>query len=251
MSSYPDTIIIPARLSSTRLPSKVLLEHRGHSLIKHVIDQALLVPRTRLIVATEDVEIVEHLEGYRNVQTLLTPQFQTGTSRSFYVATTLNLQGVVINWQADEPCIKPQWVDDLRNHCHRQQSLATFVTRNTNLNDFLSTDHVKVVLNAQNFALYFSRSPIPGRKDSDYTRSLPFFQHLGLYAIPSQLMRALSEIQTSNSGPLTEIEDLEQLAWLYAGFSIYCSIIESDQNVIGIDTEKDWQHYCNMSVDMT
>lgn len=245
MSSVKTNIIIPARLASTRLPRKVLLEHKGQSLIKRVVRQALKVAHCRVIVATEDPEIVDHLQNVNNIEVCLTPSFSTGTQRSFYLCRQLDLQGALISWQADEPCIEPQWVESLAQAVRINKMIATLIAPNKSLDDFLSTSCVKTVVTCDNHAMYFSRSPIPGNKTSDYAHSLPFYQHIGLYAFNCGIVNELSQLSEASLN-FANLEDLEQLQWLHAGFKIHCTTIDAS-DIIGIDTLTDWEQYCQVA----
>lgn len=238
-------IVIPARLASTRLPGKVLLEHQGQSLIRRVISQAQKVKSANIIVATEDDEILKHLSDLPDIHVIKTPPLPSGTKRSFYVASKLKLSGSLITWQADEPLIEPQWVEHLAQKCLSEKVLATLITPNDSLDEFLSTSCVKVVCDKFNKALYFSRSPIPGTKDSNYKKVLPFHQHLGIYAFNVELIPTLDSLDSQRAKKSYNLEDLEQLTWLYEGFDIYCHEVNAE-NLLGIDTSADWNNYCEL-----
>lgn len=238
------TIIIPARLLSTRLANKVLLEHQGQSLIVRVIKSAQKVPEAQVVVATEDKEIYEHVQNHcPEVLLMRTPRCQSGTERSLYVAKKLKLKDPFVSWQADEPYLKPEWIDFLLSYCNQNSAIGTCVFKNSSLDDFLSPSAVKAVLREDKQVLYFSRAPIPCHKLQDYSQNLPFYHHLGLYAFSPDMIDFLAQ-QSPQALAFAQKEDLEQLAWLYQGLDVYAHEVQCD-NVFGIDTLEDWEKYCN------
>jgi 3-deoxy-manno-octulosonate cytidylyltransferase (CMP-KDO synthetase) len=232
------TIIIPARLGSTRLSRKLLLKDTGFPLLWHTAQRAL---ESRLIddviIATEDCEIMEVVDGFRhpNIYSIETPKCNSGTERIAWVVN--NIGGFdfqfVVNFQGDEPELPGSYVDQLIDMLVIQPTvdvatLATTLTRD----DYESPNVVKVVCNSKGDAMYFSRSPIPF---GDPGAALA---HIGVYAYRLDFLLALPTIPACT----LESECLEQLQWLQNGFKIRV-LVERDLSLAGIDTQEEYNRF--------
>lgn len=231
--------VIPARYHSQRLPGKVLLPLRDKPIIQHVYERARQVFGDDLIVATDDMRIVDTVEGFGGKALMTRSTHTSGTERIGEVAERF-IYDAYVNIQADEPFIEP---DHLRRIVHllAKYPLVSLVTRIHRLEDLLSPSVVKVVLDKEGRALYFSRTLVP------YPRDLPltspeliarygYYRHIGIYGYHRSV---LMEIVALSVAPPEEIEQLEQLRWLYHGYSMWLQ--EMPYRGIGIDTTEDYE----------
>ena len=240
MNAYCTMAIIPARYGSLRLPGKPLIQIRGKSLIQRVcerVQQASSVDH--FCVATDDIRIYNHVKklGYDVVMTRY--DHTSGTFRCAEVLTQFPMITHVINVQGDEPLIDPAAIDMLAMHISEQSglSIATLVNRIEDPQELSNHNIVKVVMNKNNEAMYFSRQAIPFVRDfpvESWLTQGPYYKHIGVYAYTAS---ALQQIERLINHPYENMEKLEQLTWLANGFQIRC--IETDMQSKGIDTEDD------------
>lgn len=236
-------IVIPARLASSRLPSKPLLKIHGREMILRVVDQARLVQGfDDLCVATDD-ESIANLCRSANVDVVMTRHdHPSGTDR---LAEVAQLKGwasddIVVNVQGDEPLLPARLVQQVaellqaKPHC----SMATLCEKIESYQEFQRDSIVKVVKSQHGEALYFSRAMIPyHRSTQNQDLSDCAYRHLGLYAYRVQL---LNEYTTWQMGQLERLESLEQLRILENGHRI--AISEAEVNLpAGVDTPEDLQ----------
>lgn len=225
--------IIPARLSSTRLPNKVLLKIGDRPILWHVYNRAKKAKLLDdLIVACDDILIKKEMESF-NIPCILTSKdCKSGTDRVAETAQTLK-SDIYINIQGDEPFIHPANIDKICN-CFLQEPEVRIVTLCTlfkDINEEKDPNNVKVVFDKKGWALYFSRSLIPfNRNDIKIKR----FKHLGIYGYERETLLSLSKIPVSN---LERYEKLEQLRFLEWGLKI--RVIVSPYDSYGIDTKQD------------
>lgn len=225
--------VIPARLSSSRFPEKVIQPILGKPMIYHVYCQAkkskLL---NEIIVATDSNRVVEVCEVYSIPTILTSKKHKTGTDRLNEVSQKLE-GDLFVNIQGDEPLITPKMIDQVIEPFIENsfKGVMTLKTRITKEYDILDPNIVKVVTNTNNKALYFSRSPIPY---SESAREGVYYKHIGLYAYPRDVLNQISNF------PISEIEKqegLEQLRFLDNGIPIM--VLETLCDTIGIDTPND------------
>ena len=238
------TIIIPARLASTRLPRKLLLCETGKPLIQHTYEAASRATRTQgVCVAADHEEIAAAVRAFGGRVEMTDPNCASGTDRVAEVARQLDVD-LVVNVQGDEPEISPAAIDLAvqlleENPAAEMSTLATPIRTREQL---LDAACVKVVFDSAGRALYFSRSPIPCARewrDELLTASPPyFFQHIGLYAYRREFLLRLAQMSRCE---LEKIENLEQLRVLYSGHSILVGVI--DEPTIGIDTPADYRAF--------
>ncbi|GHT03402.1 3-deoxy-manno-octulosonate cytidylyltransferase [Bacteroidia bacterium] len=233
--------IIPARYASTRFPGKPLADIGGKPMIQRVYEQVVGV-LDDAVVATDDDRIFKAVEAFGGKVVMTSSDHRSGTDRCFEAYTKLEkAYDVVINIQGDEPFIKPTQIQLIKD-CFQtpDTQIATLVK------PFLPTDTYealanvnspKVVLNAKQQAMYFSRSIIPflrGADGHDYTKNHTYYKHIGLYAYRPDVLKAITALPQS---PLELAESLEQLRWLENGYTIQVGI--THEETVGIDTPED------------
>ena len=227
--------IIPARLNSTRLPEKVLLNLAGKPILQWVWDAARRTTFFSDIVFAIDSEKTARLiDGFGGRYLMTSQNCKTGTDRLIEVVHLGEIEAdVFLNWQADEPFISPQMIQALLQTCDSAESdnwtLKKRIVEREDIND---PNVVKVVCDIDNFALYFSRSLIPYYRNNDVGKV--YYKHIGLYAYKVSALRKIAKIGHSY---LEEAESLEQLRFLHHKISI--QVHETDTDVIGINTLDD------------
>ena len=234
-------VIIPARLASQRLPNKVLLDLHGKPMIQRVYEQARQARTIEAVyIATDSAEIREVCSRFTENILMTRPDHPSGTDRLAEAAASLDVQ-TIINVQGDEPFISPALIDQLAEELTDPAvPMATAAFRIRSVADFTDPALVKVVMDAQQRALYFSRSPVPFPRQLDIAKleMLPddfrAYGHLGIYAYQKDfLLRYAAMLPTY----LEQTERLEQLRVLENGYSL--RIIEATRPSLGIDTPED------------
>lgn len=231
--------IIPARYASTRFPGKPLIDIQGKSMIQRVYEQAKLAKSlTKVVVATDDSRIAEHVLGFGGEVVITKAEHPSGTDRC-YEALELSGGGFdyIINIQGDEPFIHPNQIDELASVCDGHSELATQMIPVDSHEILFDRGEVKIVLNQNNEALYFSRMVIPfikGVDEKEWHKHFPYFRHVGLYAYRTDILKAITQLAPSN---LENAESLEQLRWLQHGFKI--KLVQTEYDSHCIDTPED------------
>ncbi len=231
--------IIPSRYQSTRFPGKPLIDIAGKTMIQRVYEQAskssLL---NEVIVATDDERIFDHVKSFGGNVMMTSAEHANGTLRCGEVIKNKTGFDVVINIQGDEPLVKPEQLDKLLELFHNPATeIATVVKRLYDSNDIENENRIKVVLDHQKNALYFSRSAIPfvqGKQTSHWPEAIHYFKHIGVYAWRTETLKKLLLLPPTE---LEKAESLEQLRWLYHGYKI--ATIETDAETPNIDTPED------------
>lgn len=231
--------IIPARYGSSRFPGKPLIDLKGKTMIRRVVEGAAKSTLlTQLVVATDDQRIVDEVAGFGGNVMLTDSGHPTGTDRCAEIVRNLPEQyDVVINIQGDEPLVDARQLDQLLQAFNDPQvQIATLASRKIDLEDILNPNRIKVVIDKDHSALYFSRSPIPNFANAkgEPLEIYPFLRHIGLYAYRSEVLLQLSQLQETL---LEKIESLEQLRWLYNGYAI--QVVETEIETPNIDTPED------------
>ena len=236
MSASKIVVVIPARFGSTRLPGKPLISLAGKSMIERVYERAKLAARVnRVIVATDDERIVSAVEAFGGEARMTRSEHRTGTERVAEVAA--REQGdVFVNVQGDEPLLDPNAIDVAVNSLleEPQASISTVATPIKTPGDIMDPNVVKVVLDFDGNAIYFSRAPIPWVRDTASKIQVRHLKHLGLYVFQRD---ALLEYPTLPQGELERVEQLEQLRWMENGWKIRVAEVEHD--AISVDVPKD------------
>jgi 3-deoxy-manno-octulosonate cytidylyltransferase (CMP-KDO synthetase) len=239
-------IIIPARYGSKRLPGKPLLRQTGKYLIQHVYERACDCKRAAtVVVATDDPRIVAAVQSFGGNVVLTSRDHPSGTDRVAEAASTLDAE-IIINVQGDEPTIDPASLDLLAQLLERDatREMATLAVPIRTPEQYRDPNCVKVVLDANGLALYFSRSPIPYVRDGQPNfadRPAKFLQHLGLYAYRREFLFRLANLSPE---PLEEMEKLEQLRVLAVGRNIHVGVVERAS--IGVDTMEDYERFVRL-----
>lgn len=241
----PFKVVIPARLASERLPEKALREIDGRPLILHVWERAQASNASEVLVATDDERIAKVVERAGGQAILTASHHASGTDRLAEVVRTRGWPDdtIVVNLQGDEPLVPPALLDDLGNTLGLVDAgIVTAATPIRDGHELFDPNVVKVVLDDQGFALYFSRAPIPWVRNSfsaEPPQTLPseppFFRHLGLYAYRAG---TLQRFCTTPASALERAESLEQLRALALGIRIYVRILDQGPPP-GVDTEAD------------
>ncbi len=232
----PATAVIPARYGSTRFPGKMLAAQTGKPLVQHVVEQVKKAKRVRnVIVATDDQRIVEALKPFGTIVTLTAPEHQSGTDRIWQVVREWPGE-LIVNVQGDEPEIEPEIIDALVDRMKStNDDMATAATRFPSREDPADPNLVKVAVGLDGRALYFSRAPIPFRREPESAENAPYFLHLGIYAYRWEF---LSQFTSWPQSALEKTEKLEQLRALEHGARI--SVIQVDRATHGIDTAEQY-----------
>ncbi|MGB7280823.1 MAG: 3-deoxy-manno-octulosonate cytidylyltransferase [Candidatus Acidiferrum sp.] len=229
-------IVIPARFASTRLPGKPLVSLAGKPMIQRVYERAAMATRaSRVIVATDDERVMKAVETFGGIARMTRPDHRTGTERVAEVAAH-EKGDIFVNVQGDEPLLDPVAVDTAVNALLEEPAaaLATVATPIKTPADIMDPNVVKVVLDFENNALYFSRAPIPWVRDTSSKIQVRHLKHLGLYVFQRD---ALLEYPTLPQGELERIEQLEQLRWLENGWKIRVAEVEHD--AVSVDVPED------------
>jgi 3-deoxy-manno-octulosonate cytidylyltransferase (CMP-KDO synthetase) len=236
-------VVIPARLGSTRLPEKVLRPIGGKLLVQHVFETAWRSGPDEVIVATDSERVAAACRDFGAVIAMTSPLHPSGTDRINEVAQMRGWPDdvIVVNLQGDEPLMPPALIREVAELLEHDNDahIATLCHPLHAQDDWLNPNFVKVVRDRNGYALYFSRAPIPWRRDGN-SRSVTLpdklaFRHLGLYAYRVGALRRFSALPPS---PLETCESLEQLRALEHGFRIRVGVTERPAPR-GVDCEED------------
>lgn len=234
--------IIPARYASTRFPGKPLADIKGKPMIQHVYEKASL-EFDYCYVATDDQRIMDAVSGFGGNVVMTSSEHKSGTDRCREALDKIEHKlsisfDAVINIQGDEPFISTEQLS-LIKHCFDDANtdIATLVKPFSKGEDIHNPNWPKVVLSADGYALYFSRSVIPymrGVDETVWSEKHKYLKHIGLYGYRSDVLRKVTMLP---QGTLEKCESLEQLRWLENGFRI--KVAETDSESISIDTPDD------------
>ncbi|HEY0742955.1 MAG TPA: 3-deoxy-manno-octulosonate cytidylyltransferase [Chryseosolibacter sp.] len=232
--------IIPARYASTRFPGKPLVDIAGKTMIQRVYEQAKKCSSlSDVVVATDDERILAVVEKFGGTACMTASSHPSGTDRCAEVVTTMSLQAdAVINIQGDEPFIDPKQID-LICKCfddHRTE-LATLIKKISSSEVLFNPNSPKVIVDSDQFAIYFSRHAIPylrGVEQKEWLDRHTFYQHIGIYGYRVDILKKITKLAPSS---LEKAESLEQLRWLENGYKIKTAITSGD--TVAIDTPED------------
>ena len=237
-------IVIPARLDSSRLPKKVLLDLNGKTVLQRVYEQCLKVKNIdEVYIATDSIEIKEVCETFTNHVIITKSTHQSGTDRIGEAISSIDCD-IVINVQADEPFIEPSLIEALVNSFSNSEiSMSSAMSKINNVKDLQNSNVVKVVVDHHNNALFFFRSLLPFPRDvkeisiaKEALEKYQFFRHIGIYGYRKDFLLKFVNLEQSY---LEKVEKLEQLRALENGFKI--KMIEAESSLIGIDTQEDYE----------
>jgi len=237
--------VIPARFASTRFPGKPLAMIGGKSMIQRVYEQC---SRCNLLnevaVATDDDRIYNHVKSFGGKAYMTSDKHSSGTERTGEVLRILKNEDdscafdVVVNIQGDEPFIAPEQIEKVVN-CFRdpKAEISTLIKPVNNAAELFNPNVVKVVVNRNGNAMYFSRQPIPFLRSvekEEWLEHHTYYKHIGIYAFRSQVLELVVNLTAS---PLEKAESLEQLRWIENGFSIITAV--TDIETVAVDTPED------------
>ncbi len=249
-TAAPFTVLIPARLASTRLPDKPLADIAGLPMVVHVARRAAQSAAQRCVVAADDARIVQACQTH-GVEALLTrADHASGSDRLAEACELLGLAGddIVVNVQGDEPLIDPKLIDAVAALLHQRAdaSMGTAAHAIASAADFANPNMVKVVLDAQGLAHYFSRAPIPHARDHAVGTAwwqpgqggpagFAPLRHIGIYSYRAGFLRHFPQLSPA---PTEQLEALEQLRALWHGHRIAVHVTASEPSA-GVDTPQD------------
>jgi 3-deoxy-manno-octulosonate cytidylyltransferase (CMP-KDO synthetase) len=238
-------VVIPSRYGSTRLPGKPLLNIAGKPMIAHVCDRAQEAGADSIIVATDDQRIVQTVTDLGFTAVMTSPDHQSGTERIAEVAAQYAWaeDAIIVNLQGDEPLVPAEYIRAAAEALAGQQhaGIATLAAVISNADEIFSPNAVKVVLDKNGYALYFSRAPIPWERESfnatggKPTGKMPYLRHIGLYAYTVGFLERYCQWEAST---LEAVEALEQLRILWQGEKVLVKTV-AEPPAPGVDTLED------------
>lgn len=230
--------IIPARYGSSRFPGKPLIDLKGKSMIQRVYEGAKKSQLiTELIVATDDLRILEEVKRFGGNVEMTSNQHPSGTDRCAEVLSRNNDFDLVINIQGDEPLVDARQLDSLiESFDNSSVQIATLATENVSQDDLHNPNRIKVVVNHSSNAIYFSRSAIPNSVNlsGNPMKIYPFLRHIGLYAFRAEILFEITQLAPTD---LEKTESLEQLRWLYHEYTI--RVVKTNIETPNIDVPED------------
>ena len=224
-------IIIPARLASTRFPGKILANINGLPMVIATAKRVQNLDDVAIAADTEEVVSLAHDYGFKAI--LTSQEHQSGTDRINEAASKLGLveNEIIVNVQADEPFIEEAVVKSVIERAKTTDAMITSACKKIDLNQVKDPNLVKVILDADNHAIYFSRSTIPYDREGGFEG---YFGHIGIYAFRKKSLETFCALPYA---PIEHIEKLEQLRAIYHGHKI--AMVEVQSQSFGIDTQED------------
>lgn len=245
MTTAMFTVLIPARFTSTRLPGKPLADIAGKPMVVRVAERAVEAGAQQVVVATDDERIKVAVEASGVAACLTSVDHPTGTDRLAEAAKLLALddETIVVNVQGDEPLLSPALIRAVAEllAAHPEAAIATACHPIADAAEAFNPNVVKVVLDHERHALYFSRATIPWARDAfaggptDVPAGLPLYRHYGLYAYRVGFLLRFPALAPA---PIERFEALEQLRALWHGFRIVVEITAGTP-APGVDTPED------------
>lgn len=247
--TVPFIAVIPARLSSTRLPNKPLADLGGKPMVVRVAERARASGAQQVLVASDAPSVLDAARAHGFEAVLTRADHPSGTDRLAEVAAQFGWPDdtIVVNVQGDEPLIEHQLICDVASHlaAHPECAIATAAHPIHAADEVFNPNVVKVVLDAQSVALYFSRAPIPWSRDAYQpvwpdvaampAPAFPVYRHIGLYAYRARFLRTYP---TLAQAPIEQAEQLEQLRAMWHGERI-AVLITREAPAAGVDTPAD------------
>ena len=225
--------VIPARYASTRLEGKPLITIEGHPMIEWVYKRAATSSLDKVVVATDDQRIFDTVVAFGGEAVMTSPLHTNGTSRIAEVAAEYQDYEVIINVQGDEPLIEGAMIDALIEPFRKTSDLvmATLKHKIDTYEEVENPNNVKVITDREDYAIYFSRSPIPYPRTLDMKN---YYKHVGIYGYKRDFVIEYSKM---NPTDLEISESLEQLRVLENGYKI--KVLDTPYKVVGVDTSED------------
>lgn len=225
--------VIPARYGSTRFEGKPLETIHGKTMIEWVYKRSLSSKLDKVVVATDDDRIAEVVKAFGGEVILTSRDHETGTDRIAEVAKVYKEFDVIINVQGDEPLIESSMINSLITPFLEEPELkmATLKYKLDNMEDVNNPNIVKVICDKNDYAIYFSRNPIPFPRKLDISN---YYKHIGVYAYKRDFVLDYAKMPQT---PLEISESLEQLRVLENAYKI--KVLETKHKVLGVDTPED------------
>ena len=249
---FPDTgtardgnfvVVIPARYASSRLPGKPLADLAGTPMVVRVAERAAQSGASEICIATDHEGVAQAVREHGFEACMTSPEHASGTDR---IAEVAALRGwseerIVVNVQGDEPLIDPALIGNVARHLrdHSQAAISTACHPLREYGDMFNPNIVKVVLDRENYALYFSRAAIPYARDAfpggKFPVDLPAYRHIGIYAYRAGFLKTYGSLSPA---PIEQFEALEQLRALWHGYRISVALADNAP-AAGVDTPED------------
>ncbi|MDN3652626.1 3-deoxy-manno-octulosonate cytidylyltransferase [Thalassotalea ponticola] len=247
-------VVIPARYQSSRLPGKVLADIQGKPMIQWVYEKALASGADKVIIATDNDAVEQAVKGFGAEVCRTRADHQSGTERLAEVVVQygFNDDDIIVNVQGDEPFIPSENIAQVANNLAAQNSAAhparmsTLAVAISEADEVFNSNAVKVVLDKNGYALYFSRASVPYNRDAfaatgkiselSKAQSNHYLRHIGIYAYRAAFIKDYVSWPASE---LEHIEALEQLRVLYQGEKIHVDVAQNRLPVEGVDTQQD------------
>jgi 3-deoxy-manno-octulosonate cytidylyltransferase (CMP-KDO synthetase) len=248
LSAPPFVVLIPARLSASRLPNKPLADLAGIPMVVRVAQRAQLSQASQVVVATDSAQVIQVCEQFGVKAVMTRADHPSGSDRLAEAVSLLGLanEAIVVNVQGDEPLIEPNNIDAVAQLLHQQpaSSMSTLADPIIHLEEWHSPHCVKVVLDAQSQAMYFSRASIPHFRGGspDQLPPYPVYRHVGLYAYRCGFLKLYPTLSPS---PAEQAEALEQLRVLWHGYRIAVHVCDLP-SAAGVDTPADLERVRQM-----
>ncbi|NUO18701.1 3-deoxy-manno-octulosonate cytidylyltransferase [bacterium] len=229
-------VVIPARYGATRFPGKPLALLWGRPMVQHVWEKCQAASGIdRVVVATDDSRILTACAGFGAEAVMTDSALPSGTDRVAAAAEDMGQYDIILNVQGDEPGMEPEVIAAVAGLMRMPDvSIGTAVVPTARVEDLARPHVVKAVVAQDGRALYFSRSVVPFERNK--LQNSPYFRHLGIYGFRRQVLAELVKLPPS---PLEQVESLEQLRWLEAGYEIRTVSVNSSS--VGVDTPEDLQ----------
>jgi 3-deoxy-manno-octulosonate cytidylyltransferase (CMP-KDO synthetase) len=232
--------IIPARYGSSRFPGKPLVDINGKSMIQRVYERASLAAALHtVVVATDDHRIESAVKDFGGNVVMTSEEHESGTDRCLEALEKVEEQyEIAVNIQGDEPFISPDQINLILSCFHQENTeIATLVKLIEDESDLWNANKPKVLMDDDDFAIYFSRQCLPFLRDvekENWLKEFNFYKHIGMYAYRTDTLKEICKLKPSR---LERAEGLEQLRWIEHGYKIKTAI--SDEEAQSIDTPED------------
>ena len=239
-------VVIPARYASARLPGKPLLDIAGKPMVIRVAEQAAKSDASEIVIATDFEKILQAAQNYGIKAVMTRLDHASGTDRIAEVAQKLGWgdNEIVVNVQGDEPLIEPSLINEVAQHLANSQD-AVMATACHAIHDeasMINPNIVKVVIDVNGNALYFSRAPIPYPRDDAQKANIQAHRHIGIYAYRVGFLKKYAQLSVTE---LEKIESLEQLRVLHHGYKIGVTLTQNAP-ASGVDTQVDLDYVRNV-----
>lgn len=226
-------VVIPARYASSRFPGKALADIMGKPMIYHVCSRCIPAKNVdKVIVATDDTRIKDAVESFGFEAVMTSLEHKTGTDRVAEVAMKENAE-IVINVQGDEPMIRTETIEQVVDGLLQDSQVyyAQAATEIVNPDDFIDSTVVKIAVGAEDYAVFYSRSPIPYPKTRINYKA---YKHIGVYGYRNSFLQTFTKLPQR---PIEQIEQIEQLRAIEHGYKV--KIIKIPYDTISVDVPND------------